>query len=147
MNGRAVSFVGCSVLSFVIKRCSVLIGAPPKPAPPLTTWFSSLSLVINWKAASTVPPPAFVSPVIEWFFLKVVRDKEILHKAYAATNQSKAACIAWNVVPGNNDHVARNHGIKREIQFFSLSEKFKVCKNGNLVMIVVLNNSEIVFTT
>ena len=33
----------------------------------LTTWFSLLSLVINWKAASTVPPPTFVSPVIEWF--------------------------------------------------------------------------------
>lgn len=146
MNSRAAY---CGVFGAVIRNKEVF-GADRRATKARSTVDNVAFLaVVGDKLESRVNYTAahFCITCDRVTFLKVVRDKEILHKAYAATNQSKAARTAWNAVPGNNDHVARDHGVKREIQFFSLSEKFKVCENGNLVMIVVLNNSEIVFTT
>ena len=146
MNGRAVN---CGVFGAVIRDKEVF-GADRCATKARSTVDNVVFFaVVGDKLESRVNCAAahFRITCDRVVFLKVVRDKEILHKAYAATNQSKAARIAWNIVPGNNNHVARNHGFKRKIQFFSLSEKFEVCENGNLVMIVVLNNSEIVFTT
>ena len=79
-------------------------------------------------------------------FPEIVGDKEILHKANSTAEQGKTACLARNFIPGNNNHVARDHAFNDIVQFVHLSEHFKVNNDCNGVVVIFLDDCEIAVT-